>query len=210
MRYSRWKEGTRAVKDVPLPINRAPGDERESPKIGLKPFTGDTQLRVLQEAREMAIAKGVADPKPGDPIYNFAQAVFTVLHGTVDPEDHETEFFADVGELLGASDVGPDSILMLADDHSVWQEEVSPQIGKLDEDDFARYMLQIAGPEGERFFHSLRPGVQWILVRTMVAQLLNSLISRSLSGPSESAPSAESPNGTTSDLSESNPPEPSS
>ena len=196
MRYSRWREGTRAVKTVPLPINKAPGDEREPPPVGLKPFTGDTQLRVLQEAREMAIARGVADPKPADPIYNFAQAVYTVLHGTVDPEDQSSPFFADAKELLAATDVGPDAIIMLADQHSVWQEEVSPQIGKIEEDDYTRFVLEVAGPEGERFFQSLRPGVQWILVRTMVAQLLTSLSYKSLSGSSENADSenSKSPN----------------
>jgi len=187
MRYANWRKGTRAVKDVALPINRAPGDTTEAPKVGLRPFDGDTQLRVFQDARAMAVAKGVTEPKPGDPLYNFCVQIYTVLYGTVDPDDHEQQFFATVDELLGAQDVGPDGILLLANEHAYWQEEVSPQIGKLEAEDYAKLVDEILGPEGHDFFERLRPSVRWTLVRTMAAQPLISQIFRSISGSTDEA-----------------------
>ncbi len=186
MRYANWRKGTDAVRVVSLPINRAPGDDSEAPKVGLKPFTGDQQLRVLQEARTMAIQRGVQDPKPEDPLYNFAFAVYTVLHGTVDPEDSKTPFFADVDELLGATELGPDTILMLAEEHKVWQEEVSPQVGKLSKEDFQLITDGLLDPdEGHRFFVGLRPSIRWIWALT-TARLLSTLqIFKSLSGQND-------------------------
>ncbi len=185
MRYAEWKKGTAAIKPVPLPVNRQPGDETEAPQVGLKPFDGDTQLLVLARARAMAVAKGVADPKADDPIYNFGVQVHTVALGTVDPDDPTRPFFADADELLGAPDLGPDGILMLAEQHDLWQAEVSPQITKLDDGDYGKMLAQVCGPEGADFFARWRPSLRWIFTRTTVAQLQTLLTFKSLSGLSD-------------------------
>jgi hypothetical protein len=199
MRASNLLRGSLAIRRVKLPLACAPaapgeaGLEHDSvPEVGLRALSGHETALVLQRAREFAVSRGVADPKPDDELYEFGKAVHTCLVGVVDPDapPERAEPFFDGGlqQLLSLPGLGRDEILMLAELQEQWQSEVSPGVKDIAPEAFEQALEQLAGPAGGTFFFSLRPGTRLSFTRTMAGLLLLSLRGRSPSGSTPTAP----------------------
>lgn len=173
-----------------------------SVEVGLRVLTGEEAAEVYEKAAEFARARGSSDPKPGDPLYDFGEAIHRVALATVDPDSdpaHPSPFFASVDEMLSSPHVGRDGIIYLAEAQETWQDLCSPQLTKFSAGELFDQIgkAAAAGDESLRFFELLRPGARWILLRTLASLLLSSRQLKSqlgthTSSTSESAPSESS------------------
>lgn len=225
MKFRDIARGTRAVRVVALPLVNVRCDllpdlpeleeQREkdraaweatgkvgaapdaSVSVGLRVLTGDEFGDVLSAARAFAIAKGVADPKEGDPLYELGKMVHTILAAAVDPDapaESAAPFFASADEILSSPHIGRDGIVYLAEQHELWQDQCSPQAGKVGPADLLSMVAQAAGDTTGDFFGRLRPGMRWTLLRTLAALWISSLTDKSPSSSTSEAAPETSPN----------------
>ncbi len=216
--------GTRAVRRVPLPrVNlRCPllpdlpelaaqreadhAAHKDSPgpdaqiDVGLRVLLGNEYSAVLEGARDYATARGSKDPKPGDPLYDYGEMIHRVLVAAVDPDSDPRKpepFFASVDEMLASEHLGRDGIIMLAEQQQNWQDLCSPQALKLTPDELIDWVGKAAAADESSllFFERLRPGMQWILLRTMATLLASSPMGKSLFGSTTEPSTPASPNG---------------
>jgi len=161
----------------------APDDEKED-LVALVVLT-DEEDDVLAQARAYAISKGIADPKPNEPIYDLAVMRYTLLYGCVDPdspEDAPTPFFDSVEQIR--KNMSRDEIVHLYAQHEFWQDEVAPRAKTFEsEDHFYAWVVKTAESESPSdFFESIGPALLWRSVRTMARQLILSLADKSQPG----------------------------
>lgn len=193
--------GTRAVRHVTLPLvnvrsdllpdlpelaearaaDRQHSGQSDAPGdcvVGLRVLTGDEYALVLERARQFATARGSADPKPGDPLYDYGEMVHRVVLAAVDPDSDPTNpepFFASTDELMGSPHVGRDGIILLAEQHETWQDLCSPRSLTLSTGQLIEFVGKVAAADtpGD-FFEQLRPGTLWIFLRILVVLLRSS------------------------------------
>lgn len=200
MKFKDVIKGTRAVRTIPFPLFQNP-DSTEPQKaidVGLRPLNGTELADVLEQAAFKAKEKGVAEPKAGDPLYDFWLQVHTIFLGCVDPDDPKPEssdarFFSSIDEILSAPNLGRDGIAYLYEAQEAWQAHCSP--GTRNEDQsFWGQVTELAATNDPLGFAALHPTSRWIFARSMAVQLLSLLQSKSPSGqPGESATSTASP-----------------
>lgn len=182
-KHKSLAKGTRA--ELPFDLPAATGEE-----VGLgcllRPLNGIEEEEALVEARARAIAKGVTDPSPGDPIYDLALMIETIALGCMDPDspkEAREPTFAD-GDEIRAS-FGREAIAYIYAAHQAWQDEASPTLAKLDAKGYVDAIAKLGGPdevESRRFFLRLQPGLLWSFTRSLAVQQWNSLWGSSDSG----------------------------
>ena len=171
----------------------APDDEKPA-LVALVVLTGNEDDEVLAQARAHAIGRDVVDPKPGDPIFDLAVMVHTLLLGCIDPDsptDKPAPFF-DSAEQIRAN-LSRDQIVHLYAHHEHWQDENSPRAKKFEsENQMLGWIVGIAESENpEDFFERIGPALLWRSVRTLAKQHLLLLTDRLPAGYTspESTPS---------------------
>lgn len=188
--FSEVVKGTRVVKRVvmPRPEGYTVPEGVQAPSCDLRALNGLEEQAALTSARTAAIAAGVDDPKPGNPIFDLALMVERLLLACRDPEDNDKPYFDGGSEQLRQY-YGRDGIALLYELQEQQQEETSPSIARFDAEDLIRAAaleMTREGPEGAEqaltFFLRLRPGLRVTLVRTLAHLHLSSLVDRSDSG----------------------------
>ncbi len=187
-RFADVVKGKRARKTIALSLPNASEPAAEEISLDVRVLTGDEEALVLESARAWATSKGVADPKPGDPLYDLGLMVYTVLAACVDtdsPVENPRSFFVSVEEILGSLD--RDRITYLYEQHELWQDACSPYSTREPHETAVwAYAIEVAESESplDRPFANTRPAMRWSFERSMARLLLSSLKLRSLSGSS--------------------------
>lgn len=180
--FARIIQGTRARKSVPFALaGHDPVD------VDVRPLTAAEELQALKQARSMATARGVDDPKEGEPMYDLCLMASVLLVGCIDHDSTATDprpFFDNVEQVLS---LGRDHIVFLYEHHDAWQEQTSPRKKNLTTEEYMAVVMALASrEEGD-----LDPFVSWpratlaSCMRTMAQQLVNSLAAKS---PATSSP----------------------
>lgn len=119
-------------------------------------------IDIEASARAFAEGKGVKNPKPGDPIYDRALHLHTVLRACLDHDvrDKQEPFFESLDQI--GKHLDPDRVTFLYHHQRAWQEKISPlDYGELTPDKFIEMGMTIAyGGEDEfslPFDNSPRP-----------------------------------------------------
>jgi hypothetical protein len=179
--FSKLARGALARHRVPF--TTLDGTEAE---CDVRPLVGSDEAIVLTEARKFALDRGVADPKDGNPIYEFGTWVHTIRLGCVDPEsppDAPLPFFdGGVSQIL--ENLDPDRIAMLCEQQRCWQDACAPRPAGLGEDAFVAKVLQLAtSAEGEDApFAELRPALLRSFTRTLAGRFVTLVQLKSHSG----------------------------
>lgn len=177
-RFHQIAKGTRARHPVPLPL---PTGETATVAVRALLDAEDDEIDVA--AREYAKARGVEDPKPGNTVYERGHALHTLLLACSDPDspdENPAPFFSSIEEIRQGLD--RDRIAYLLTAQQVWQDKCAPQQLQLSGDEFIAKVVEVATSEDERPFLRMRPGLQWIFMRTLAGQCMNSPELKSLSG----------------------------
>lgn len=189
MKFSQIVKGKRAVKPISFPMS----DGVEATCV-VRPLLGYEDVEVLEKAREFAIAKGVAEPEDGNPIYERGRWVNTLLLGCCDQEAPEEPYFESADQIL--SNLGLDHIALVFELHQVWQDECSPRKVSLTGDEYIKSVVEMATAEAsdELPFVRWRPALRESWVRTSARLLLTSPELKSQSGSSSELDSKTSSN----------------
>ncbi len=177
-RFQQIAKGTRARHTVELPL--ANGD---ATRVAVRPLLDAEDDEIDVAARAYAKARDVEDPKPGNTIYERGHALHTLLLACSDPDSPDSDpapFFANVEEIRTGLD--RDRIQYLLTAQQVWQDQCAPQQLQLSGDDFIAKVVEVATSEDDRPFYRMRQGLQWIFMRALAVQCLNSPELKSLSG----------------------------
>lgn len=164
----------------------------------LRPLVGDDDALVLQRAREFAIARGVAEPREGEPIYELALAVESLAIACVDPDDAARPFF-DGGSAQIRAHLDRDRILYLYETLAAWQATFSPRERTIDWPAFVAkvYELATAGEaDADAPFARWPHGTLASFTRTLARLWWNSLGGKSPSGTDSASPTSSAPSAT--------------
>ncbi len=179
-RLKDMAKGDRAYCHKTLPLLN---NQKLGIAIGVLPFgeEGDAYA----EARKYAIAKGVTDPKKGEPIYERALALHIVYASCFDPDqlpDKRVRTFESTQEIEEVLD--HDRVAMLFQWQRAWQREISPSPKGLTPQDYLKMVVSTAeAEEGEEIpFFSLPLTAQRTLLRFTCALCTSLLHARSPSG----------------------------
>jgi len=211
LRMARFRDilnGKRARKTIEFPLDgfdplrRAtglpPGEPGpEAPDhvlVDLVVLLGYETADVLEKARSFAKTRGIESPKEGDSLFDLGVMVHTLLRVCVDHESPEAEvrpFFASEAEVLGSP---RDRIAYVFAQHEIWQDQCSPQVGRVSPDAlYAIVQEAAASPDPARPFAYLRPGLAAICFRSMALQLVSSPTPKSQPGSSSEAKPTHKP-----------------
>lgn len=186
-RFQQIAKGTRARHTVEVPLPNG-----ETMRVAVRALLDAEDDEIDVAAREYAKARDVDDPKPGNTVYDRGHALHTLLRSCSDPDSPDESpvpFFANVEEIRAGLD--RDRIQYLITAQQVWQDKCAPQQLQLSGDEFVAKVVEVATSEDERPFLRMRPGLQWIFMRTLAGQCMSSPELKSLSGlASASATSA--------------------
>lgn len=176
-------EAARAATESGSAAPVAPDDEPVL--VALVVLTGDEDDQALANARTHAVAKGVSDPKPNDPIYDLAFMVETLLLGCVDvssPENAPVLFFDSAEQIR--KNMTRDQIVHLFAQHEFFQDQTSPRAKRFEnEQQYYAWLVGVAESESPSdFFESIGPALLWSSVRTLIRQLALSQTDKSLVG----------------------------
>lgn len=179
---SRFRDivrGARARETVTFSV-----DETET-RLDLRVLSADEESEALSRARARAMAKGLVDPKAGEPIYDIAVMAETLFSAArvVGGEEPFFDTSADVSSL------DRDTIQYLYQAHSLFTDRCSPRLMKMSPEEFVAGIAVLAGEDSEsiRFFERLGSGMQWIYTRTLARQAVISQTLRSESGSTSAA-----------------------
>ena len=141
--------------------------------VALVVLTGEEDDEVLANARAHAMSRGVADPKPNDPIFDLAVMVHTLLLGCVDPDSPSSApapFFASADQIR--KNLSRDQIIHLHAQHEFFQDECSPRAKRFEnEHQYYAWVLGVAESESPSdFFERTGPALLWSSVRTLAKQ----------------------------------------
>ncbi len=193
--FSTIAKGERARKRVTA--TTIAGDEFA---CDLRPVMGEDDAVALQRSREFALARGVAEPKEGEPIYELAIAVETLALACVDPDDASKPFF-DGGSAQIRAHLDRDRILYLYETLTTWQTSFSPREHGLDWGTFVArvYDLATAGEaDADAPFVRLAPATRASFTRTLARLWWHSLGGKSPSGTDSESPTSSAPSATAS------------
>lgn len=156
--------------------------EAPVPEVGLRVLTG-TELRVIAE-KARQFAKQTDKVNEEDPLYQLGRSVYTLAVACVDPSSdpaNPTPFFGELGdvdsaanEILDSAHLGRDGITYLVEAQELWQDLCNPQGLKVGGERMGELIAEIGADPDYRRFLALRPGMRWILLRTMAVLLTNS------------------------------------
>lgn len=171
-RFRQIVRGIAARHKVELPL---PGGG--SDVVAVRPLNDIDDSRIDDAALEYAKEHGVSEDhaKPGNGIYDRAHALHTLLIACSDPDSPDeapVPYFESIAEIQAGLDRDRIAILLAA--QQIHQERCSPRALTMSGDDVFVTMFELATSEDERPFVRLQPGMQWILLRTLAALVLNS------------------------------------
>jgi hypothetical protein len=193
---SQLMKGRRAIRRVPYPTCNAghllggqppeladtaqeAGVSAQQPMVGLRALTGVEWSEVLE------CASAFESDKTSER-YELGRMVHALRLGCIDPDDPKQGLFFDGGaqQILASTDLGRDGIAYLYEQLEEWQDEVHPQVLRMDSHELDGAIAKLAGDEdsSRRFFSELRAGMRWSLARSMASLLLIFLSSKSGSG----------------------------
>jgi len=173
VKFAQIKQGAAAVERV------------ECTTVDGTPFVaaarvlmGEDDDAILSAAQQFTIERK-GTPKEGDPIYDFAINLLTVLHGYDDPDTPGERFFASAEEVRKRLD--RERIAYLAERQQAHQDTVSPSARKLDPAQFVESVWEHAkAEEGASLpFERWPPALRRSFVRSMAVALATSPPSRS-------------------------------
>jgi len=183
-RYGQIKKGVRARKRIELPMM-----DGSVVACDVVPLLSSGDAEILAGARAFAIARGVAEPKDGEPLYELGRWVHTIALGCVDPDSpaHAPQPFFDGGveQILDPKDgLDRDRIALLYVEQELWQDQCAPSPKGMGAGEFLAQVLAHAGvPEGADLpLRRWRPVMQQSFVHTMARQLASLLQLKSLIG----------------------------
>lgn len=154
-------------------------------QIAIAPLSFGEEGDAYAAARQYAIAKGVADPKNGEPIYERALALHIVCASCFDPDlvpDTRVKFFDSIQQIEELLD--HDRVAMLFQWQRAWQREISPSPkGYTPQEYLKMVVMTLEADEREEIpFDYLPPTAQRSLLRFTSALCLSLLQLRSPSG----------------------------
>lgn len=181
MKFVNVVRGTLAEKPHEVPGQFGP--DGKPFVVVMRPLGGGQHEQALILARERAAAKGVKDPKIGEPIYDLALMAAVLLLGCVDPDsplNARTRSFESIDQILGPEDkpeegLHPEDVVYLHELHEAWQDEVSPTRKRLDENDIEKMVLEVADAGGQAAFMRMSPSTR-LLFATFTARLASSVL----------------------------------
>lgn len=184
-RFAQIVRGTLARTPVTLTFGEA------SVVVDVRPLLVHEEIDALARARAHAQAKGLADPKEGEPVYDLAVMAHVAVLAAVDhdsPADAPVPFFDSVDQALS---LDRDRLHLLYESQTEWQQQCSPRKTTMTPEEYAGLVFALAGgSEGaDPFFNRLPRALLVSCMRTMAAQLLNSPT------PSSPSTSSASPSG---------------
>ena len=156
--------------------------------VGVRVLSGLEIAGVLEDARKFAKARGVDDPKEGNPLYDLGVSVHTLAVAYIDPDATDPEspaarfFDGGVQQILDDPNLGRDGIIYLHEQQETWQDLCSPQASKVDAGTFDAVLTDLAGEGGFSFFCQLRPGLRWVYMRSMASLLVSLQTAKSAPG----------------------------
>lgn len=143
-------------------------------------------VNIEADAYKFAEKKGVAQPKPGVPIYDRALHMHTILRACMDHDVHDKQepFFENLDQIGKCLD--PDRVQYLFHHQRAWQESISPlSYGDVTPDKFIEMAASLAyGGEADfaiPFDNSPR-GMQLSFLRQLARAYFGLLSHRSMSG----------------------------
>lgn len=169
-RFADIAKGTLARHVAELPL--AGG---QLVRVAVRPLLDWDDNEIDAKALEFARKHGVDDPKPGQPIYERAIALYTLLLACSDPDspdDAPVSFFDSVDQIQ--KHVDRDRIAWLMGVQQTWEDRCSPRQLKLSPDEFVQRVGEVALAEDEDPFVHMRPGLQWAFTRTLCGLFMNS------------------------------------
>jgi hypothetical protein len=175
--FSQMMKGGPARHPI-LPFELIDGTKITGDDCAVIPLLGEAEAKVLKGAREFAIEHGLAEPKPGDPLYELGRAIWTCALGVVDgdPKVPETApvLFFDGGVKQIREKLDRDRIFFLARQQEAWQSEMAPGVKNLSPEDMQGMIHRIKeAPEGAELPLESWPGAtQRIFIRGVVNTLL--------------------------------------
>ena len=129
----------------------------------LRPLSAAEEIGVIADAVKAAQKAGVREPKPGDPIYEAHLKARTLALACLDPDSPEearTTTFASPDEVL---EMDSDSVGILMEQQSMWQEECSPSINATSTKDLFKTAQEVS-ERGDPFDYArLSPVTRWRL-----------------------------------------------
>jgi hypothetical protein len=180
-RFAQFTGGKRQRFTIELPLDASYDAEKgvydgQTIKVDLAPLDMQEEILVLAGARAFAAENGGKEDDTADPIYEKGLKLHTLLHACVDSDsqpDAPKPFFESVEEIRGQKLLSPDHLEMLFEAQVTHQDNCSPRQLDLPAAHYVAAVVHLAGGNLP-FFLRLRPGMQWSLLRTMAAQLLDS------------------------------------
>lgn len=187
-KFRQILQGTRARKSVTLTFGET------EVVIDVRPLVANEEADALASARTFAAAKGLPDPKEGQPVYDLAVLAHYAHAACVDhdsPVDAPAPFFDSAEQ---AASLDRDRLQILFEAWSAWQEECSPRKMTLTPEQYAGLVYMLAeggtGSTDDPFLLRLPRATLVSCMRTMAAQLVASPTLRSPSS-SSSSPAGE-------------------
>lgn len=159
--------GNRATRATSFPAFEG-GEDVERPCL-LVPLTGSEDAEALSYAVTYARAKGAAEPKPGDPLYDKGFMAKAVSLGVRTPEGGP--FFSGPEDVLDA--LPRETMVFLYTLLEDWQDACSPSVRKVTDAQLWEGVaaLGTGGTEAERFFDRQSPGMRRIYALFSASQL---------------------------------------
>jgi hypothetical protein len=187
MRFSDIAKGTLATKAITLPLHGA-----EHP-LAVRPLNGAEQGDTFAAARAYAVSKGVAEPKPGDRLYDLGLMAATIALGCVCSDDATKPFF-DGGQDQILAHLDADRIALLYEQHQAWQDECSPRASKMSGAEFFVKVMEVANAKADEDpLARLRPSTRLDWERTLAGLYMISLQDKSSSGESSESSTTSAP-----------------
>lgn len=187
MRFSDVKRGRRARHAVPFPLDGASWKDGawtgETVLVDVRVLTPFEDIDVFAEAARRARDQG-AEPKDGDPIYEYALKVCTIVRACIDhdsPADTPTPFFESFEQVVGDETISREHVAYLFEAQENWQSACSPRQRAMTPAQFRDAILRTAGGDVAGFL-GMSPETRWNFTRSMAALLANSLAASSSSG----------------------------
>lgn len=163
-RFSQIVQGTAATREATVEFLGGKKD-----KLLIRVLSGEEEADVAAWARQYVVERKA---EGSEDLYELASFARRVTLACMDVEAPSVQYFESTEEVLASHIIGRDRIAYLAELQLHWQTECSPSLLNLSPTDFEAKIREIAGSDKPDPFVSLRPGLQWILMRSTARQLL--------------------------------------
>lgn len=181
------QRGRRARKTIPFPLDNAKWKDGawsgNTTPVDVRVLTPGDDVDVYADAGRYARDRG-AEPRLGDPIYDYALQVHTLLRACIDtdsPADEPAPFFESFDQVMRDESISREHVAYLYEQQQRWQTECSPRQHTMTPAAFAESVLRLAGGDAADFL-GMSPGMQLSFARSMAVRLASSRVDRSSSG----------------------------